>query len=81
MAPPSLGDAPNEFKLNEPPDDGISAVKFSPTSVNFLLVSSWDSVCILVNYVLKYQNKLSLIKSVRFVGWILVRNLIFYSHF
>ncbi|XP_020906748.1 mitotic checkpoint protein BUB3 [Exaiptasia diaphana] len=44
MAPPtSLGDAPNEFKLNEPPDDGISAVKFSPTSVNFLLVSSWDS--------------------------------------
>ncbi|KAK3739385.1 hypothetical protein QZH41_015772 [Actinostola sp. cb2023] len=38
-----MADAPNEFKLNEPPDDGISAVKFSPTSVNFLLVSSWDS--------------------------------------
>eukprot|EP00112_Aurelia_sp_Birch-Aquarium-sp1_P003081 Seg1345.10 transcript_id=Seg1345.10/GoldUCD/mRNA.D3Y31 product="Mitotic checkpoint protein BUB3" protein_id=Seg1345.10/GoldUCD/D3Y31 len=33
---------PNEFKLNDPPSDGISAVKFSPTSSNFLIASSWD---------------------------------------
>ncbi|TTC29621.1 Mitotic checkpoint protein BUB3 [Bagarius yarrelli] len=33
----------NEFKLNQGPDDSISAVKFSPNSSQFLLVSSWDS--------------------------------------
>uniref|UniRef100_A0AAR2IL38 BUB3 mitotic checkpoint protein n=1 Tax=Pygocentrus nattereri TaxID=42514 RepID=A0AAR2IL38_PYGNA len=33
----------NEFKLNQGPDDSISAVKFSPTTSQFLLVSSWDS--------------------------------------
>ncbi|XP_071946802.1 mitotic checkpoint protein BUB3-like [Antedon mediterranea] len=32
----------NEFKLNQCPDDGISAAKFSPKSSQFLLVSSWD---------------------------------------
>lgn len=37
---------PNEFKLNDPPSDGISAVKFSPTSSNFLIASSWDKVSI-----------------------------------
>ena len=37
---------PNEFKLNDPPTDGISAVKFSPTSSNFLIASSWDNVSI-----------------------------------
>lgn len=36
-------EAPNEFKLNNPPTDGVSAVKFSPVSPQFLLVSSWDS--------------------------------------
>ena len=36
-------EAPNEFKLNNPPTDGISAVKFSPVSPQFLLVSSWDN--------------------------------------
>lgn len=35
-------EAPNEFKLNNPPTDGVSAVKFSPVSPQFLLVSSWD---------------------------------------
>ncbi|KAI4880734.1 hypothetical protein NFI96_004430 [Prochilodus magdalenae] len=33
----------NEFKLNQGPDDSISAVKFSPSTSQFLLVSSWDS--------------------------------------
>jgi len=38
----TFGTAPNEFKLNNPPEDGISAVKFAPNSSQFLLVSSWD---------------------------------------
>ncbi|OBS68901.1 hypothetical protein A6R68_02569 [Neotoma lepida] len=33
----------NEFKLIEPPEDGISSVKFSPNTSQFLLVSSWDT--------------------------------------
>jgi len=32
----------SETKLNSPPADGISAVKFAPNSSQFLLVSSWD---------------------------------------
>ncbi|KAK9763607.1 mitotic spindle checkpoint protein Bub3 [Basidiobolus ranarum] len=31
-----------EFELYEPPTDGISSVKFSPTSSQFLFVTSWD---------------------------------------
>lgn len=38
-----LNDSPNEFALNTPPNDGITAVKFSPLSSQFLLASSWDS--------------------------------------
>lgn len=37
-----MGESPNEFKLNNAPADGISAIKFGPTSSQFLLVSSWD---------------------------------------
>ncbi|KAH0506617.1 Mitotic checkpoint protein BUB3 [Microtus ochrogaster] len=33
----------NEFNLNQPPEDGISSVKFSPNTSQFLLVSSWDT--------------------------------------
>ncbi|KAI4546685.1 hypothetical protein MG293_003240 [Ovis ammon polii] len=33
----------NEFKLNQPPEDGISSVKFSPNTSQFLLVCSWDT--------------------------------------
>jgi len=33
----------SEYKLKSSPEDGISAVKFCPTSAPFLLVSSWDS--------------------------------------
>ncbi|TKS89756.1 Mitotic checkpoint protein BUB3 [Collichthys lucidus] len=32
----------NEYKLNQGPEDSISAVKFSPSTTQFLLVSSWD---------------------------------------
>uniref|UniRef100_A0A671ND26 BUB3 mitotic checkpoint protein n=1 Tax=Sinocyclocheilus anshuiensis TaxID=1608454 RepID=A0A671ND26_9TELE len=32
----------NEFKLTQGPEDSVSAVKFSPSSAQFLLVSSWD---------------------------------------
>ena len=32
-----------ETKLKSPPEDGISSVAFSPSSSQFLLVSSWDS--------------------------------------
>ncbi|KAI8499538.1 PREDICTED: mitotic checkpoint protein BUB3-like [Branchiostoma belcheri] len=39
---PTVAETPNEFKLNNCPADGISAVKFSPTSSQLLLVSSWD---------------------------------------
>lgn len=38
----SITETPNEFQLNSPPKDGISAVKFGPNSSQFLLVSSWD---------------------------------------
>ena len=33
----------SEYKLKNGPDDGISAVRFGPTSSQFLLASSWDS--------------------------------------
>ena len=36
-----MGDS-NEYTLNNPPADGISAVKFQPNSSHLLLVSSWD---------------------------------------
>lgn len=32
----------SEIQLNHAPSDVISAVKFGPTSNQFLLVSSWD---------------------------------------
>ncbi|KAJ7339419.1 mitotic spindle checkpoint protein Bub3 [Desmophyllum pertusum] len=38
-----MADGPNEFQLEQPPSDGISSVKFSPTSASFLVVSSWDT--------------------------------------
>lgn len=38
-----MGDSTNEFTLNSPPTDGISAVKFQPGSSQLLLVSSWDT--------------------------------------
>ena len=38
----NMAESPQEFKLDNPPGDGISAVKFGPSSSQFLLVSSWD---------------------------------------
>ncbi|XP_041368804.1 mitotic checkpoint protein BUB3-like isoform X2 [Gigantopelta aegis] len=38
----SLSETPNELKLKNQPDDGITACKFGPNSSQFLLVSSWD---------------------------------------
>ncbi|XP_048465148.1 mitotic checkpoint protein BUB3 [Rhincodon typus] len=51
----------NEFKLNQCPEDGISAIKFSPNTSQFLLVSSWDCTVRLYditsnNMRLKYQH-------------------------
>lgn len=51
----------NEFKLNQTPDDGISSVKFSPNTSQFLLVSSWDTTVRLYDVPantmrLKYQH-------------------------
>lgn len=33
----------SETKLKSPPDDGITSVRFSPSSAPYLIVSSWDS--------------------------------------
>lgn len=33
----------SEMRLNTPPQDGITAVKFAPKSSQFLLISSWDA--------------------------------------
>jgi cell cycle arrest protein BUB3 len=33
----------SEVKINEPPSDAISSVRFSTTSSQYLLVSSWDA--------------------------------------
>ena len=33
-----------EFELDQPPSDGISAVRFTPAPANTLLVASWDRV-------------------------------------
>ncbi|KAJ8404793.1 hypothetical protein AAFF_G00331800 [Aldrovandia affinis] len=51
----------NEFKLNQGPEDSISAVKFSPSTAQFLLVSSWDSTVRLFDVAgnsmrMKYQH-------------------------
>ena len=56
-----MGETPNEFKLKNPPNDGISAVKFGGTS-QFLLTSSWDTSVRLYDIVsnnmrLKYHHQ------------------------
>ena len=50
-----MADGPNEFQLDQPPSDGISSVKFSPTSASFLVVSSWDTVSV---FYLNFEGKL-----------------------
>lgn len=51
----------SEYKLNQGPEDGITAVKFSPSTAHFLLVSSWDCTVRLYDVVantmrMKYQH-------------------------
>uniref|UniRef100_A0A9L0IUK5 Uncharacterized protein n=1 Tax=Equus asinus TaxID=9793 RepID=A0A9L0IUK5_EQUAS len=58
----------NEFKLNQPPEDGFSSMKFSPSTSQFLLVSSWDMSVhlhdVLANSMqLKYQHACTVLKS------------------
>lgn len=57
-----------EFKLNNPPGDGITSVKFGPNSSQFLLVSSWDNTVrlydILTNNMrLKYEHDMAVLDS------------------
>ncbi|KAM9773034.1 mitotic checkpoint protein BUB3 [Syngnathus typhle] len=51
----------SEYKLNQGPEDGITAVKFSTSTAHLLLVSSWDSTVRLYDVVantmrMKYQH-------------------------
>ena len=38
----NMSEGKTEYQLKSPPEDGISAVEFSPSQNNMLLVSSWD---------------------------------------
>ncbi|OXA63954.1 mitotic checkpoint protein BUB3 [Folsomia candida] len=38
-----MGEIRSEYKLKNPPEDGISTVRFSPTNPQLLGVSSWDT--------------------------------------
>jgi len=38
-----MGEIRSEYKLKNPPEDAISTVRFSPSSSQFLGVSSWDT--------------------------------------
>ena len=63
----------NEFKLNQPPEDGISSVKFSPNTSQFLLVSSWDTSVRLYDVPansmrLKYQHTGAVLDCAFYVG-------------
>ncbi|VDP00839.1 unnamed protein product [Soboliphyme baturini] len=42
MTEPHIVAAPNEYRLNAPPDDGITAVHFQPEGTKLLMLSSWD---------------------------------------
>ena len=42
LDPSGMSEGKTEYQLKSPPEDGISAVEFCPTSTNMLLVSSWD---------------------------------------
>lgn len=63
----------NEYKLNQGPEDGISAVKFSPSTAQFLLVSSWDCTVRLFDVVtntmrMKYQHTAPVLDCAFYVG-------------
>lgn len=74
----------NEFKLNQTPDDGISSVKFSPNTSQFLLVSSWDTTVRLYDVPantmrLKYQHSGAVLDCAFYVSVGEVFKLLFYS--
>lgn len=57
-----MTEAPNEFRLQNPPKDAISSLHFGPNSNQFLLVSSWDKTVRLYdvgsnNMRLQYSHK------------------------
>lgn len=63
----------NEYKLNQGPDDSISAVKFSPSATQFLLVSSWDGTVRLFDVGsntmrMKYQHSAPVLDCAFYVG-------------
>lgn len=63
----------NEYKLNQGPDDSISAVKFSPSTTQFLLVSSWDCTVRLYDVGsntmrMKYQHTAPVLDCAFYVG-------------
>lgn len=63
----------NEYKLNQGPDDSISAVKFSPSTAQFLLVSSWDCTVRLFDVGantmrMKYQHAAPVLDCAFYVG-------------
>lgn len=63
----------NEYKLNQGPEDSISAVKFSPSTAQFLLVSSWDCTVRLFDVVtntmrMKYQHTAPVLDCAFYVG-------------
>lgn len=76
----------NEFKLNQTPDDGISSVKFSPNTSQFLLVSSWDTTVRLYDVPantmrLKYQHSGAVLDCAFYVSvWGGFFKLLFYRH-
>ena len=63
----------NEYKLNQGPEDSISAVKFSPSTAQFLLVSSWDCTVRLYDVAgntmrMKYQHSAPVLDCAFYVG-------------
>lgn len=65
----------NEYKLNQGPEDSISAVKFSPSTTQFLLVSSWDCTVRLFDVGgntmrMKYQHTAPVLDCAFYVGHI-----------
>lgn len=63
----------NEYKLNQGPEDNISAVKFSPSTAQFLLVSSWDCTVRLYDVAgnsmrMKYQHNAAVLDCAFYVS-------------
>lgn len=71
----------SEYRLNNIPDEAISAIKFCESSDEFLLVSSWDSSVRLLdivdnNMVFKYMHKSPVLDCVFMVRKVISTNLL-----